>query len=330
MKRALLYPTAALALLAAPLHGRTWKSADGKTIEADLVRIEENAVVISMKGKEYTVPLSKFSKEDQAFVAAEVARANRNPLEVMGTVLKPGAKTEIRTELSDKTRRALDGNQLKPTRMKVAFALPREFDPKKPQKVFWAVGGINNEDERKRGNIGAMGRYVFTAKELGWMVIAADTEHGNPRESTVQVGKGDTEFHVELVEKISEAWPEFRNWKHACGGHSSGAKGSFFRASELRKAGVEVAGMFLSGCNQSMAPQAAEETGVRSSKLGDIKVWISTGDKDELVSPEHVEAVWDGVADGGYGNVVVESFEGGHSLDTKAFGKALDWFGEEE
>lgn len=328
MRRTLFIP-ALLALLAIPLHGRTWKSSDGKEIEAELVRIEDRAVVISMQGKEYTVPLDKLSQADRDFVAEEKAKANRSPLDVLGTTLKPGARTVVATNLSKKTASALDGNQLQPTRMKIAIELPEDFDPAKPQKVFWAVGGINDENERKSGNIGIMDRYAATARGLGWIVIAADTEHGNPRESTVQVVQGDTEFHEEVVARISESWPDFPNWRHACGGHSSGAKGSFFRAAQLRKSGVEVVGLFLSGCNQSLAAKAAEETGLRSSKLGDIKVWISTGTQDELVSPEHTEKVWDGVADGGYGDVVVESFEGGHSIDLKAFGKALDWFGEE-
>ncbi len=47
------------------LDARTWTSSDGKAIEAEFIRYKDDAnIVIKMKGKEFTVPLSKFSQAD--------------------------------------------------------------------------------------------------------------------------------------------------------------------------------------------------------------------------------------------------------------------------
>ncbi|QQL45492.1 alpha/beta hydrolase-fold protein [Sulfuriroseicoccus oceanibius] len=69
MKRLLLL-TAVAAITAAPLHARTWTNADGKSINAEFVRLEgDDQIVINMRGKDYTVPLAKFSEADQQWVA---------------------------------------------------------------------------------------------------------------------------------------------------------------------------------------------------------------------------------------------------------------------
>lgn len=327
MKRLLLL----LAALTIPATARTWTSADGsKEIEAELVRVEGDKVVILMNGKERSVAPSYFSEADRdhirEFVEKQAAEQAASVLEFLGSRLQPGARTVVETELSEKTRRALAGNALKPTRLKIAIELPADFDPNQPQKVFWPCGGINNEAERASGNLARMDSFAAAAASLGWIVIAADTEHGNPRESTVAVCKGDAEFHHEVVAHLAAHWPGFKDWQHACGGNSSGAKASFFRTAQLREAGVNVIGIFLGGCNQSMAKAAAEETGVRSRQLKQVKAWQSTGDNDKLVNAGHVESVTNGLDDAGYGKVRAEGFSGGHEINLNEFKKALAWF----
>ena len=48
---------------------RTWTSSDGKKLEAKyLQKIGEKIKIVTSSGKEFTVPLSRFSKEDQQYV----------------------------------------------------------------------------------------------------------------------------------------------------------------------------------------------------------------------------------------------------------------------
>ena len=311
---------------------RTWTDVKGRTIEGELVRVEAEIAVIKVNGREFRIPFQKLSEKDQEFLRTHEDQSLATVSEagsLFGTELKAGETVEVTGPLNDKSLKALSGNKLKPTQMKIKLSLPPDFDSAKPQKVFWAVGGINNEAERIKGNIGTFRRGNLAASK-GWLVIAADTEHGNPRESTVQVSEGDPAFHDQVFDELSAVWPEFNNWKHACGGHSSGAKGAFFRLAQLLNAKANAVGGFFSGCNQSMALMPCEETRLRKSAFKKVKGFQSTGDKDHLVPASSIKRVTDEMKDGGIRNSRSQTFPGGHVMSSEQFGEALDWFAEEE
>ncbi len=310
-------------------EARTWTSSDGKKIEAELVKVDAGNVVLLMQGKEFRVPLDRLSPEDQTFLkqappaAPAVAAASAG--ELFGTKLVPGQQADVTGPLNEKTIKALDGNKLKPTKMKIRLQIPADFDPNKPQKVFWTVGGINNEGERLRGNIGTFDRGKVPQSK-GWLIISADTEHGNPRETTIEQWKGDHEFHQQVIEEVTRVWPNFKTWKHACGGHSSGAKASFFRIAQLLDIKVNVVGGYFSGCNQSMAATAIKETGIRASDFKDVKGFQSTGDKDHLVGADKIDRVNQEMQASGFKKIESKTFPGGHSMSSEQLGEAVDWF----
>ncbi len=309
---------------------RIWTAVDGRTIEADLVRVDGEVAVLLMRGKEVRVPFSKLSEKDVEFLKEQAEKpAVVEASELFGVKLVAGKTMEASGDLDEKTMAALSGNKLKPEKVKIKVSLPDDFDPAKPQSVFWTVGGINNEAERLRGNLGVFRRGAMAAQK-GWVVISADTEHGNPRESTVKICKGDDDFHFFVIEEMTKIWPNFKEWKHACGGHSSGAKASFFRISQLLKADANVVGGFFSGCNGAYATMASEETKVRKSAWRKVKGFQSTGDKDKLVSAKYIENVTSGMKDGGIKLIRSKTFPGGHSMSSEQLGEALDWFLEEE
>lgn len=309
---------------------RTWTAADGRTLEGELVKVEGEVAVVKIRGKEVRIPFAKLSEKDVAFLKEEMAKpaAKVDSGGLFGTELKPGETVEATGDLDEKTIKALSGNQLKPTQIKVKITLPGNFDPAKPQKVFWTVGGINNEAERLKGNIGTFSRGA-AAESKGWIVISADTEHGNPRESTVKICEGDDDFHLFLIEEMTKVWPDFKSWKHACGGHSSGAKASFFRIAQLLKADANAVGGFFSGCNGAYAVMASEETKIRKSAWRKVKGFQSTGDKDHLVSASSIENVTGGMKDGGIKEIRAKTFPGAHVMSKEQLAEALDWFVEE-
>lgn len=64
------------------LDARTWTSADGKKIEASFVRYKDDShIVIRMKGKEYTVPLSKFAQVDLDWLEQRKDEAEKSSAE---------------------------------------------------------------------------------------------------------------------------------------------------------------------------------------------------------------------------------------------------------
>ncbi len=308
---------------------RIWTSHDGKKIEAELVKVDGANVVLLMQGKEFRVPSDRLSPEDQAFLKQSPptapAATGSNVGELFGTKLVPGQKVDVTGPLNEKTIKALDGNKLKPTKMKIRLQIPADFDPNKPQKVFWAVAAINNEGEQRAGNIGATDRWKG-AYAKGWLVIGADTEHGNPSEFGASEHKHDHEFHRQVIAEITQVWPNFKTWKHVCGGHSGGAKMAFFRIAQLLDAKVNVVGGFFSGCNACYASAAIKETGIRASDFRDVKGFQSTGDKDHLVNADHIKSVTQEMQANGFKKIESKTFPGGHSMSAEQLGEAVDWF----
>ena len=68
---------------------RDWTDLNGRTITAQFVRLEGNAVVIFRKGREFKVPLSKLSEEDQLWAASQAASANQFAREIQPTNTQP-------------------------------------------------------------------------------------------------------------------------------------------------------------------------------------------------------------------------------------------------
>ncbi len=67
-----LTTVASVIVFAMNAEARTWtRAADKKKIEAEFVKVEGDKVTINMRGKDMTLAVSVFSKEDQDFIAAQ-------------------------------------------------------------------------------------------------------------------------------------------------------------------------------------------------------------------------------------------------------------------
>ena len=310
-------------------EARVWTSSDGRTLEGDLIRVEGEVAIVRVNGNNLRIPFEKLSAEDVVFLKEAAAKALKGTGRLFGIELKAGTTMEIDEFLEEALKEDLASKDFKPSKIVVKMSVPKEFDPAEAQKVFWMVGGTEHDADRRRGNIGTF-RSGLLALEEGWIVIAADTNLGNPRSSTEKVSEVDAEFHHFLVNEISKGWPAFRSWKHACGGHSGGAQGAFFRAAQLLKAGVNVEGLFLSGCPEGALRQASQENRIRSSDWRKLKVFQSTGDQDKVAEARQVESVANELKRGGVRKLVSKTFPGNHTLSEEHFREALDWFEEEE
>ncbi|MCW1884164.1 SHD1 domain-containing protein [Luteolibacter flavescens] len=321
----------------ATAHARTWTDTTGRKIEADIVRVEGEQVVLQFKGKEVKLALSKLSEDDRKFVVEWKETAPETPaaapagaLTLCGTALTAGGTvTTVQEPLSAATLKKFAKADAKPTQLKIAIALPAGFDPAKPQHVMWVSAPINNEGERKSGNIGAMGGYAEAATQAGWVIIAADTDQGNARlEDNQRSEGGDLAVHKQAIEALVKAWPAAKTWKYACCGFSGGAKASFYRVGQLLDSDLAVTGLFLGGCNQDLTNSAREESGLRKSGLKKIRVYISNGKTDDISTVAHATSVKDSVEAQGYGEAKLEVFEGGHSMNRENFVSAMAWFKE--
>ena len=342
MKRTLISALCAGAVLITCASARTWTDNKGRKIEADLLRIEGDKAILKFKGREVKYPITKLSEQDQDFitkwqekhkedaVADTPASIEVGELTLCGTTLKADGSINVveeplRENVLKKYSRASD----KPTQLKIAIALPENFDPSKPQHVMWVSAAINSEEERKSGNIKAMDSYKNTAVEAGWVVIAADTDLGNPRlEDNQRSNGGDLAVHTQAIASLSKAFPGFPTWKFACCGHSGGAKASFYRMGDLLDSKLQVVGLYLSGCNQDMTADAREETGFRKNEVRKIKVYISNGREDDISTVNHAESLKRSIRGNRYGDIRLELFDGGHRMMRGEFKKAMEWFAE--
>lgn len=318
---------------------RTWTDVQGRQIEAKLLGTETDKVRVLINGREVTIPLERLSEADRKYVedstqngskAEPAAEQNKTAVAPAGALtfdgkeLKTGGAINIyEYEYPPEYRELLKKKfKCEETGYKIAVAVPSDFDPGKPQKVFIAMCPGNNEAEMKAGNTAAMQRlYARKAVDQGWVCIAYDSDRG-------MATKHDGAYEKAL-EKIIEVWPGFRGWTIATGGLSGGAKASLTNTCFLISKEVPVKGLFLTGCNNAGNLSAGRDMyKVSKAKLKDTQCLISTGRSDGLVKETHVEGVMKAIEDGGIKTIRDERFDGGHNLNHEHFVLALEWFGK--
>ncbi len=339
MKKSWVIALLMSAFLVATSSARIWMDTRNRKIEAELLRVEGDKAVLKFRGREVKFPISKLCDDDQDYIKEwqeeqeedeDAGSSDVGGISVCGTTLKlGGAVTTVEEDVNTKVLKAYSRAPIKPTKIKIAIALPEGFDPNKPQRVMWVSAPINNENERKSGNTGAIGMYTNTATSAGWVTIAVDLDIGNPRRAESEhCERGDLATHTQAIEALTAAWPEFKTWKFACCGISGGAKASFFRVGHLLVNKLHVIGLYLSGCNQDFTDRARKETRCRKSGLRKIKVWISNGKSDDVSTVDHAESLERSLKSNRFGKIRLELFEGGHVLDQNEFKKAIEWFTE--
>jgi predicted esterase len=324
---------ALLLFLTGSLSARPFTDVSGKVIEAEFVSVANGMVTISKGGHPFTLPLNRFSKADQDFIAEQGAKTpNQAPTSTVAGKVELGGKEISRDGKVNLIEVPLTEEALKETRknkdvtgVKIAIALPSNFDPAVPQKILWLSAAINNDGERKSGNVAAVPMYAGTAVADGWAVVAVDCNRGNPRGEDNEKSNIDMALQHQAVAMLSAAWPGFSKSTFVCAGFSGGAKSSFCRVGQLATVDLNVVGLFLAGCNQDMTEVAKDETKVSGSDLRKVKVFVSNGKSDTIATVAAGEMIGKSV-DKSFGEVRIETFEGGHSVSREHLKVALAWF----
>jgi predicted esterase len=321
--------------------GRTWTDVQGRKVEGEMVRVEAGSPVVSINGKEMTLPLDKLSAEDQQFVqgwaqaaeekakeeaAALAAKAEENAKRVAagifsvdGTQLeKAGKLSLVERPYSPASLEYLVKNKLeKETSYKVGIVLPAGFDPSKPLRVFVVSTPVNNPAEGVGGNIGKMRMYMKTCAEQGWLTVAFDSNTGYPM-SHLAIKEG--------MELLVKEWPILKTSDFAVGGFSGGAAACWIPCATLVKEGYRVMGAFMAGNNGDYSATDRKTYGAPAKPYGDINVFVSSGELDKNASPEGAKGLRESLKSNGLGTVRLESHAGGHKLHEPHFSEALTWF----
>lgn len=324
------------------LHGnvsaRKWTDTLGRTIEADIVRVDAEAVTVLTGGREVRIPLAKLSEEDQKFCEEWLERSGKAEAEEAGDEPEPpqagAAKGEIQfdgkplstggkvnvfsydysPEALDAAKKSLKDGE---TGFRIGIAVPAGFDPTKPQRVFIANTAQNNAQQTAQGNTAMAGFFAKQCVEQGWVCFAYDSNLGRPTHN---------QDLISAVAKMNEVWPQFSQWKFVCGGFSGGGKAAFWPAAYLLREKYQVTGLFLANTNEDFSGVTAKEYRIKKSDYANVSVFWGSGKWDEVATKQTGEMMKKSLEGNGMKEVRVEFHDGKHSLHHPQFIEALKWF----
>ena len=116
------------------LEARNWTSSDGKSIQADFIRYEDDThIVIEMKGKEYTLPLSKFSQADLDWLKE-----------------KKEADAKLKVEKSEQTKAITGRFDNKPIHSRL-FPEPKDYFKDSARKKILKASGDGRHGKENSG-----------------------------------------------------------------------------------------------------------------------------------------------------------------------------------
>lgn len=315
--------------------GRIWTDTSGKTIEAEIVSADSKEVVVKKAGKEFTIPLSRLSDEDGKYVEEWLAEEKSREAEENigkpkvgdtetfdGKPLVRGGKVNLyEYPYSEENLADLKKYDKKDTGFRIGIAVPADFDPSKPQKLFVVSAPGNNDQQKRSGNTGALGTYAKACTDAGWVCLAWDTNIGRSKHD------GDMLYSLRLLSKV---WPEMKSWQFAVGGFSGGAKASFGVCAFLIRHDFDMVGVFLTGCNEDRSEGARKFYSAKASAYRKLRVFLSTGDADSYVNEGQLTAVIKSLKSNGMRTIRSERFKGGHTIYQPHIGDAVKWFEEKD
>lgn len=202
------------------------------------------------------------------------------------------------------------------TTLRAVLALPAGFDARRswPVLLVTAPSGASA--------VQSLGGYTNTALALGWVVVAVD----GPR---VKVEQDNNVFAGAMIscllEFLRHSWPNSAQWPFACAGFSGGAKRAAMTAAQMMRQRDVVIGVFMGGCNEDRATAGYNVSRPGNAFL-DLPMFLSNGTRDPIADMSKGALVKQLMEQTGFRNVRLESYDGGHRLDTNQLRQALEWF----
>lgn len=246
------------------------------------------------------------------------APAGGAPLKFGELVLEPGKLAEFTVPLATAdTARAATGGNPRATQARGAIAVPPAFDAKKS----WPILVVNATSDNHLSSIAAARRFAPTALAAGWIVMAAE----GPVPPKIDDVSWRWPMHSAVMRHIYETWPGAEKWPVACGGFSGGAKWSGFMSALFSKGDVKMVGVFMGGCNAD-TPSLAFASFKPGARYKQVPMFLSSGDKDSIATPNQQRDVKASLLRAGFQNVRLETYPGPHRLDTNQLALALQWF----
>ena len=244
------------------------------------------------------------------------------PVALAAPGLTPGALNEFTVELPVELRKMAGRGRLSPVKHAlVGIAIPADIDAAHE----WPVLVVSaTSDPQFRSSRRLLGEYAATALAAGWIIVAAD-----PGED-VTVEQDDVPLRLALAKAALAALalqrPAAAKAPLAFGGFSGGAKYSGWLAAAFASEGRTIIGIYLAGINQETLVAAAEKFNVLDAKFKDVPVFLQSGQRDEVATPDEHRTVLADLKRGGFRRVRMEYFPGAHEVNPSLLQAALEWF----
>jgi len=236
-----------------------------------------------------------------------------------GQQIQPGGKIEIRFPVSKYFQDiAAEAGNSRPETGRAVLAFPAGFHPSRS----WPILIVTSTSDFNRTSAMDVDWYRAPATAEGWIVLGSD--------ATISPRIDSTQWRLGLLgaalEAIRKDWPQSARWPVAFAGFSGGSKRSGVLGAMLAKSGsVRVCGFFLSGINEDRLGEAYK-TYHPGAGLLEVPVWLSSGSRDPIATPQAHNLVKASLDRTGFKRVRLEQFTGGHQLKLSEIRRALQWF----
>ena len=236
-----------------------------------------------------------------------------------GKAVQGGGIVEIRFAVAKSFQElAAEGGNPRVDTGRAVLMFPSGFDPARP----WPILVVTSTSDFNRTSVMDAEWYRRPATEEGWVVLASD--------ATISPRVDSTQWRLAMLaaalEAVRKDWPQSAKWPLAFAGFSGGSKRSGVLGAMLAKTGsVRMCGFFLSGINEDRLSESYKTYQPGRGFL-EVPVWLSSGDRDTVATPQSHTLVKASLERTGFRHVRLEQFAGQHQLKMSEVRRALQWF----
>lgn len=209
-----------------------------------------------------------------------------------------------------------------PKSAEVVITFPLDFEPVENQKVMIVVPEASTEAHLQK----MVSNYAAIAAPRGWVVLTA---HSPTTDEFPAPGLYPAVIQA-AMRHLEEKHKGAKDWQLYLAGNSSGSGRATLAVGALMEAGFDVRGCYVSSFLREHLTKSIETYDPSRTAVKKLKVFISQGEADTLVTGEELRKFAEAIREAGVKNVRLESHSGGGGLNPAALTQALEWFEQAE
>lgn len=203
-----------------------------------------------------------------------------------------------------------------------AIFIPDGFDPTKNQKILAVFPDFFSDGDLEK----LIAPYTAIANKRGVVVLAA---RGASLELDLKPIWHTIMFQA-AIRHLEEEYPGIGESIFYVAGSADGASRASLSSAAMIGEGMEVKGAFLTSLKRENFNESIRTFRPSRSKIKHLKVFVSHGEEDGMVSGEASLEQTEAIREAGLKEVRHESHPGRTGVDPDSLASALDWFSTEE